>query len=351
MKLLITGGAGFIGSAFVHHTLATRADALVICFDKLTYAGNLDNLSAVADDPRYRFVRGDICDAAAVRALFASEQPDAVVHFAAESHVDRSILTPEPAIRTNFDGTFVLLEAARAAGVHRFVHVSTDEVYGSLEPPLEADEMFPLNPSSAYSASKAGSDLLALSYFRTYGVPVIVTRASNNYGPRQFPEKLIPLMIANALGDKPLPVYGDGLQVRDWLYVEDHCRALTAVLTRGRVGEIYNIGGNRALPNVEVIRRILDVTGRPTALMTRVQDRPGHDRRYALSSAKLTAETGWRPLVEFDDGLAMTVRWYREHQPWCERVTSGAYREYYDRNYDHRIDALRSVRATAALPL
>jgi dTDP-glucose 4,6-dehydratase len=351
MKLLITGGAGFIGSAFVHHVLETRADALVVCFDALTYAGNLDNLSDIANDPRFRFVRGDICDADAVRALFAFEQPDAVVHFAAESHVDRSILTPEPAIRTNFNGTFVLLEAARTSGVRRFVHVSTDEVYGSLEPPLEADEMFPLNPSSAYSASKAGSDLLALSYYRTYGLPIIVTRASNNYGPRQFPEKLIPLMISNALADKPLPVYGDGLQVRDWLYVEDHCRALRAVLERGRIGEIYNIGGNRALPNVEVIRRILDVTGRPTSLMTRVQDRPGHDRRYALSSQKLTTETGWRPLVEFDDGLQMTVRWYRENRPWCERVTSGAYREYYDRNYGHRGDALRGVRSAAALPL
>jgi dTDP-glucose 4,6-dehydratase len=281
--------------------------------------------------------------------VFAAEAPDAVVHFAAESHVDRSILTPEPAIRTNFNGTFVLLEAARACGIRRFIHVSTDEVYGSLEPPLEADEMFPLNPSSAYSASKAGSDLLALSYFRTYGLPVIVTRASNNYGPRQFPEKLIPLMISNALADKPLPVYGDGMQVRDWLYVEDHCRALSALLDRGRLGEIYNIGGNRALPNVEVIRRILHVTGRPTSLMTCVQDRPGHDRRYALSSEKLTAETGWRPLVEFDNGLEQTVRWYRENGAWCERVTSGAYRDYYEQNYAHRGDALRSVRTGAAL--
>jgi dTDP-glucose 4,6-dehydratase len=351
MKILVTGGAGFIGSAFVHHVLATREDALIVCYDALTYAGNLDNLADVADDPRYRFVRGDICDAAAVRAVFTSEQPDAVVHFAAESHVDRSILTPEPAIHTNFHGTFVLLESARAIGVRRFVHVSTDEVYGSLDAPLEADEMFPLNPSSAYSASKAGSDLLALAYSRTYGLPVIVTRASNNYGPRQFPEKLIPLMIANALADQPLPVYGDGQQVRDWLYVEDHCRALLAVLDRGRTGEIYNIGGNRALPNIEVIRRILDVTGRPASLMTRVQDRPGHDRRYALSSQKLTAETGWTPTVAFDDGLALTVRWYRENDAWRERVTSGAYREYYDLNYGQRGDALRSVRSAAALPL
>jgi dTDP-glucose 4,6-dehydratase len=296
-------------------------------------------------------VCGDICDPEAVRAVFAFEQPDAVVHFAAESHVDRSILTPEPAIRTNFQGTFVLLEAARATGVHRFIHVSTDEVYGSLEPPLEADEMFPLNPSSAYSASKAGSDLLALAYFRTYGLPVIVTRASNNYGPRQFPEKLIPLMIANALADKPLPVYGDGLQVRDWLFVEDHCRALASVLDHGRLGEIYNISGNRSLPNIEVVRRILDITDRPASLMTRVQDRPGHDRRYALSSQKLTAQTGWRPAVEFDDGLQATVRWYRENGVWCDRVTSGAYREYYDLNYGHRDDALRTVRSAAALPL
>jgi dTDP-glucose 4,6-dehydratase len=349
MKLLITGGAGFIGSAYVRHVLATRKDALVVNLDKLTYAGNLDNLADLAGDPRYRFVHGDICDAAVVQALFDAERPDAVVHFAAESHVDRSIFAPDAAVQTNFIGTFVLLEAARAIGVHRFIHISTDEVYGSLEPPLEADEMFPLNPSSAYSSSKAGSDLLALAYFKTYGVPVIVTRASNNYGPRQFPEKLIPLMIANSLRDLPLPVYGDGAQVRDWLYVDDHCRAISAVLDRGRVGEIYNIGGNRALPNIEVIRRILAVTARPETLMQRVQDRPGHDRRYALSSEKLMRETNWAPIVEFDDGLEMTVRWYCENDAWTERVNSGAYREYYAHNYHRRGDALRRTRPAAAI--
>jgi len=351
MKLLVTGGAGFIGSAFVERALATRADLVVINVDKLTYAGNLENLEEVAGDPRYRFVRADICDADVMQALFAVERPDAVVHFAAESHVDRSILSPEPSIRTTFSGTFVLLEAARAVGVRRFIHVSTDEVYGSLEAPLEADEMFPLNPSSAYSASKAGSDLLALAYFKTYNVPVIVTRGSNNYGPRQFPEKLIPLMISNALSDLPLPVYGDGGQVRDWLYVDDHCRAILAALERGRVGEIYNVGGNRALPNLEVVRRILEVTGRPSSLIKFVQDRPGHDRRYALSNQKLTQETGWRPTVDFDDGLPLTVRWYRENGKWCERVKSGAYREYYENNYGRRADALRRMRAAGALPM
>jgi dTDP-glucose 4,6-dehydratase len=350
MKFLVTGGAGFIGSAFVRHVLATRADALIVNLDKLTYAGNLDNLADVAGDPRYRFVRGDVCDAAFVRALFDMERPDAIVHFAAESHVDRSILAPAAFVQTNFFGTFVLLEAARAVGVRRFVHISTDEVYGSLEPPLEADEMFPLNPSSAYSSSKAGSDLLALAYFKTYGVPVIVTRASNNYGPRQFPEKLVPLMIANSLRDLPLPVYGDGLQERDWLYVDDHCRAISAVLERGRVGEIYNVGGNRALPNIEVIRRILAVTERPDTLLRRVQDRPGHDRRYALSSEKVMRETGWSPIVDFDDGLQMTVRWYCENNAWTERVNSGAYREYYTDNYDRRGDALRRTRSAPALP-
>jgi dTDP-glucose 4,6-dehydratase len=351
MKLLVTGGAGFIGSAFIRQALATRADIRIVNLDKLTYAGNLENLASVADDSRYRFAQGDICDVPWVQALFAAERPDAVVHFAAESHVDRSILSPEAAVRTNFHGTFVLLEAARMIGVDRFIQISTDEVYGSLEAPLEADEMFPLSPSSAYSSSKAGADLLALSYFKTYGLPVIVTRASNNYGPHQFPEKLMPLMISNALQDLPLPVYGDGAQVRDWLYVEDHCRAIFAVLARGRVGEIYNVGGNRALPNVEVIHRILQVIGRSSSLVQRVQDRPGHDRRYALSSQKLTAETGWRPRVDFDDGLLLTVAWYRENQRWSEHVRSGAYRNYYASNYDHRSEVLRRMRAASALEM
>jgi dTDP-glucose 4,6-dehydratase len=336
MKLLITGGAGFIGSAFVRFCLATDSEARVINLDKLTYAGNLENLESVAADRRYRFVEGDICDEARVASLLAEEKPEAIVHFAAESHVDRSILSPEPVIQTNLRGTFTLLEAARRQGIGRFVHVSTDEVYGSLAEPLEATEKFPLNASSPYSASKAGSDLLARSYFITYKLPVVITRASNNYGPYQFPEKLIPLMIANAFEDRPLPVYGDGMQRRDWLYVEDHCRGILAVLRRGQDGEIYNIGGNRSLANLEVVRRILKLTGKPESLIRYVADRPGHDRRYALSSEKLMRETGWHPEVEFEAGLAATVQWYRDNQGWVERVRSGDYRTYYERNYGGR---------------
>jgi dTDP-glucose 4,6-dehydratase len=348
MKILVTGGAGFIGSAFVRFALGHLDVTRLVNIDKLTYAGNLANLRSVAGDARYRFVHADICDAAAVTTLFAEERPDVVVHFAAESHVDRSILGPEPFFETNARGTFVLLEAARRAGVDRFVHVSTDEVYGSLEAPLEADETFPLNASSVYSASKAASDLLALSYFRTYGLPVIVTRASNNYGPHQFPEKLIPLMICNAMANLPLPVYGDGGQVRDWLYVDDHCRAIHAVIERGRPGEIYNVGGTYARPNREIIQRILAVTNRPASLMTRVADRPGHDRRYALSSRKLSSETGWAPQVPFDEGLVRTMNWYRDNPEWVERVRSGAYRAFYAQNYDARNDALEQARAATA---
>jgi dTDP-glucose 4,6-dehydratase len=336
MNLLVTGGAGFIGSAFVRLALAAGSPHRVTNLDKLTYAGNLENLEAVAGDARYRFVHGDIGDAGLVESLVGEERPDAIVHFAAESHVDRSILSPAAAVDTNVRGTFTLLEAARKLGVGRFVHVSTDEVYGSLDAPLEADETYPLNPSSPYSASKAGSDLLARSYFVTYKLPVVITRASNNYGPYQFPEKLIPLMIAHALEDRPLPVYGDGQQVRDWLYVDDHCRGILAVLERGRDGEIYNIGGNRSLVNLEVVRKILAATGKPESLIRYVTDRPGHDRRYALSSGKIGRETSWRPAVEFEAGLARTVEWYRAHAGWVERVRSGEYRAYYERNYSHR---------------
>src|SRR5258706_9064066 len=278
MKLLVTGGAGFIGSAFVRLSLAD-ASTQIVNLDKLTYAGNLANLEAIAENPRYRFAHGDICDAALVNTLLVEEKPDSIVHFAAESHVDRSILSAAPAFETNLRGTFTLLEAARAQGIGRFVHVSTDEVYGSLAAPLEADEDFPLYPSSPYSASKAGSDLLARSYFVTYKLPVLVTRASNNYGPYHFPEKLIPLMISNALEARPLPVYGDGMQIRDWLYVDDHCRGILAVLEKGRDGEIYNIGGNCSLPNITVVRKILAATGMPESLIKYVGDRPGHDRR------------------------------------------------------------------------
>ncbi|HWQ53041.1 MAG TPA: dTDP-glucose 4,6-dehydratase [Bryobacteraceae bacterium] len=336
MKLLVTGGAGFIGSAFVRMALA--AGDAVVNLDKLTYAGNLENLEQVAAEPRYRFVHGDICDAGLVEGLLAEERPDAIVHFAAESHVDRSIFSPAPVFETNLRGTFTLLEAARVRKLPRFVHVSTDEVYGSLEPPLEADETYPLNASSPYSASKAGSDLLARSYFTTYRMPVLITRASNNYGPFQFPEKLIPLMISNALEGKRLPVYGDGMQVRDWLFVEDHCRGIRAVLEKGREGEIYNIGGNRSLPNLDVVRQILAAAGAPESLIAYVEDRPGHDRRYALSSAKLMRETGWSPAVRFEEGLPLTVEWYRAHREWVERVRSGEYQAYYERNYGNRLE-------------
>jgi dTDP-glucose 4,6-dehydratase len=331
MKLLVTGGAGFIGSAFVR--MLVPAGHRVVNLDKLTYAGNLDNLEPVADSPGYRFVRGDINDPELLDNLIEDERPDAIVHFAAESHVDRSILSPAASFETNLRGTFTLLEAVRKHKVPRYVHVSTDEVYGSLDEPLEADESYPLKPSSPYSASKAGSDLLALSYFTTFKCPVVVTRASNNYGPYQFPEKLIPLMISNALDDRALPIYGDGMQVRDWLYVDDHCRAILAVLSGGREGEIYNIGGSRALPNREVVKLILEATGKPHSLMTTVTDRPGHDRRYALSSEKLERETGWGPRVQFEKGLQSTVDWYRENRDWVNRVKTGEYQEYYTANY------------------
>lgn len=333
MKILVTGGAGFIGSAFVRLLIA-ETDYRVVNLDKLTYAGNLENLAEVEGNPRYEFVHGDICDAAVVEASLRGA--DAIVHFAAESHVDRSILSPEPVIQTNFRGTFTLLDAARRLSTGRFVHVSTDEVYGSLEPPADATEEYPLNPSSPYSASKAGSDLLARSYYVTYKLPVSITRASNNYGPYQFPEKLIPLMISNALEDRPLPVYGDGMQIRDWLYVDDHCRGILAVLRQGRAGEIYNIGGNRSLPNLAVVRKVLAATGRSESLIQYVTDRPGHDRRYALSSEKLMRETGWSPRMDFETGLARTIAWYRENSAWVARVRSGAYREYYEKNYGGR---------------
>ncbi len=332
---LVTGGAGFIGSAFVRLAVSSGW-ARVVNLDKLTYAGNLENLLPVSSDANYRFVHGDICDAALVNELVAEVRPDAIVHFAAESHVDRSILTPAPVFETNLRGTFTLLEAARLNQTPRFLHVSTDEVYGSIDPPHEADEQYPLRASSPYSASKAGSDLLALSYFITYKVPVTVTRASNNYGPYQFPEKLIPLMISNALADQPLPIYGDGMQVRDWLNVDDHCRAILAALDHGRPGEVYNIGGSRSLANVEVVKTMLALLGKPESLMVTVKDRPGHDRRYALSSGKLMRETGWQAQVPFEEGLRATIDWYRSNPGWISRVKSGEYQSYYERNYAGR---------------
>jgi len=335
MNILVTGGAGFIGSAFIR-MLAAETDWRVVNLDKLTYAGNLENLAGIAEGSRYRFVQGDICHEPLVLDLVAEEKPDAIVHFAAESHVDRSILSPQPVVRTNLNGTFVLLEAALRSRTPRFVHVSTDEVYGSLEAPREATEEYPLNPSSPYSAAKAGSDLLARSYFVTFKLPVLITRASNNYGPYQFPEKLIPLMIANAIEEKPLPVYGDGLQVRDWLHVEDHCRGILAVLEQGREGEIYNIGGSRSLPNLEVVRRVLQLIGKTETLIQYVTDRPGHDRRYALSSHKIMREMGWRPQIDFESGLARTIAWYLANAAWVAHVRSGEYLTYYERNYGAR---------------
>jgi dTDP-glucose 4,6-dehydratase len=336
MKLIVTGGAGFIGSSFVRMALRENWAEKVINVDKLTYAGNPENLAPVAHHRGYRFVQADICDGPAMQSLFETEAPDAVIHFAAESHVDRSIHSPAPVIHTNFNGTFALLEAARRIKLARFVHISTDEVYGSIEPPHDADEDYPLRASSPYSASKAGSDLLALSYFTTYKLNVSVTRASNNYGPYQFPEKLIPLMISNAFEGKPLPVYGDGQQIRDWLYVEDHCRAVKTVLESGEAGEIYNIGGNCSLPNLEVVRCILKATGKPESLINYVADRPGHDRRYALTNEKLTRHTGWEPQMDFDRGLATTVEWYRTNKEWISRVKSGEYRKFYELNYAGR---------------
>ena len=332
-KLLVTGGAGFIGSAFVRMTVGS---AQVVNLDKLTYAGNLENLLPVAENPGYRFVHGDICDAKLVNDLVAEVQPDAIVHFAAESHVDRSILSPAPVFETNLRGTFTMLEAARLNKTPRFLHVSTDEVYGSIDAPHEADEHYPLRASSPYSASKAGADLLALSYFITYKLGVTVTRASNNYGPYQFPEKLIPLMISNAIADQSLPIYGDGMQVRDWLYVDDHCRAILAAIDRGRPGEVYNIGGSRSLANVEVVKMMLALLGKPESLMVTVKDRPGHDRRYALSSEKLMRETGWEAQMPFEQGLEATIDWYKTNAEWIARVKSGEYQTYYEKNYAAR---------------
>ncbi|MBI5280727.1 MAG: dTDP-glucose 4,6-dehydratase [Candidatus Solibacter usitatus] len=336
MRVLVTGGAGFIGSAFVRLLLSEDRATRLVNLDKLTYAGNLENLKPVEADARHRFVEGDIGDTQLVLELLREEKPEAIVHFAAESHVDRSILGPAAFVETNVKGTFSLLEAARAVALPRFLHVSTDEVYGSIEAPHDADEGYPLRASSPYSASKAASDLLALSYWTTFKLPVMVTRASNNYGPYQFPEKLIPLMISNALEGKPLPIYGDGMQVRDWLYVDDHCRAILAVLKRGAPGEIYNVGGSRALPNREVVEKILDAVGQPHSLMTPVADRPGHDRRYAITTEKLERTTGWRARMPFEEGLAQTIAWYRNNPEWVARVRSGEYQRYYASNYGKR---------------
>ncbi|HLP16935.1 MAG TPA: dTDP-glucose 4,6-dehydratase [Bacteroidota bacterium] len=338
-NVLVTGGAGFIGSNFVRHMLDTHPDYLIVNFDALTYAGNLENLTEIENDPRYCFVRGDIRDRAGVERVFTERGIDAVVHFAAESHVDRSITGPSIFIDTNIVGTNVLLETARKANVERFLHVSTDEVYGSLGETGLFTETTPLHPNSPYSASKASSDLLVLAYQHTFGFPGIVTRCSNNYGPYQFPEKLIPLMIANALADKPLPVYGTGMNVRDWLYVGDHCAALDRVLHKGTPGEVYNIGGNNEKPNIEIVKLILDVLGKPESLITYVKDRPGHDLRYAIDASKIERELGWTPAYTFEIGMRATIEWYLQNRKWWERILSGDYQKYFETMYAERLTA------------
>ncbi len=337
MKILVTGGAGFIGSNFVRHVLKQHPDVDVVNFDWLTYAGNLENLADVERDPRYAFVRGDIAKVEDVRGVFEKHRFDAVVNFAAESHVDRSLhLGAERFVLTNVLGTQVLLDAAREYGVARYVQVSTDEVYGSLGPGGRFTEETPLAPNNPYSATKAGADFLVRAAHHSHGMDIVITRCSNNFGPYQFPEKLIPLMIANAMEDKPLPVYGDGLHVRDWIYVLDHCAAIDLVLRKGRSGEVYNIGGEYDVPNIEVVKKILAVLGKPESLIQFVKDRPGHDRRYAMATGKIRGELGWKPAHTFDEALRETIAWYREHGDWLKRVRSGEYAKYYERMYSNR---------------
>lgn len=339
MTIIVTGGAGFIGSNFVFYMLRAHPDYKIICLDKLTYAGNLSTLAPVLEQDNFRFVRGDICDRAAVDKLFEEERPDMVVNFAAESHVDRSIENPGIFLETNIMGTAVLMDACRKYGIKRYHQVSTDEVYGDL--PLDRPDLFfteetPLHTSSPYSSSKAGADLLVMAYHRTYGLPVTISRCSNNYGPYHFPEKLIPLMIANALADKPLPVYGAGLNVRDWLYVEDHCRAIDLIIHKGRAGEVYNVGGHNEKQNIEIVKIICRELGKPESLITYVTDRKGHDMRYAIDPAKIHRELGWLPETRFEDGIKKTIRWYLDNKKWWQDIISGEYQAYYDRMYSHR---------------
>jgi dTDP-glucose 4,6-dehydratase len=341
MKILVTGGAGFIGSNFIRYVLGLGKEYSVVNYDSLTYAGNLANLDSVAANTGYRFTKGDICDPAAVAAAMSG--CDAVVHFAAESHVDRSIYEPAASIETNIKGTFILLQVARQLKIGRFVHISTDEVYGDMYPGAFADENSPLKPSSPYSSSKAGSDLLVLSYVRTYGFPALITRSSNNYGPYQFPEKFLPLMITNGLNDKSLPIYGDGKQERDWLHVEDNCRGVLAVLERGRIGEVYNLGGIDIEENLSIAQRLLRTMGKPETLLSYVQDRPGHDRRYALKCEKAMTELDWKPAISLEQGLSQTIDWYRENSDWLAGVRGGEYRTYYEKYYDKRDSSLHGL--------
>ncbi len=331
--ILVTGGMGFIGSNFVRHLLAAHPAIRVVNLDKLTYAGNLRNLTDCAGNARHVFVRGDICDEKTVAEVLRAQGVETIVHFAAETHVDRSILEADDFIRTNVQGTRILLDAARKAGIRCFLHISTDEVYGSLGRSGAFTEDSPLLPNSPYAASKAGADTLARAYHRTYGLPVIITRTCNNYGPYQFPEKFIPLMIVNALRGEPLPIYGDGLYVREWLHVEDHCRALGRILAAGEIGEVYNIGSTEERANLDVAREILALTGRSESLLRHVKDRPGHDRRYALDSTKVRRQLDWAPTIPFRDGLHQTVEWFRTQPAWWQEILSGDYRTYYQRQY------------------
>ncbi|MFP4642334.1 MAG: dTDP-glucose 4,6-dehydratase [Chloroflexota bacterium] len=335
MRLLVTGGAGFIGSNFVHYVLREHPDWEVVNLDNLTYAGNLDNLKDIESNDQYRFVKGDITDREAVDSLFR-EGFDTVVNFAAESHVDRSIMDSSPFLKTNVEGTQVMLEAAKAYGISLFVQVSTDEVYGSAEDGVSFDETALLAPSSPYSASKAAADLMCGAYWKTHNLPVVITRCSNNYGPFQFPEKLIPLVISNALEGKEIPVYGDGLNVRDWIYVEDHCRALDTVMQKGKPGGIYNIAADNERTNLQIVEAILHAVGKPRSLMTFVKDRPGHDRRYALDIEKIKHQLGWKPATAFEEGIRKTIEWYTQNETWWRRIKSGEYAKYYERLYSQR---------------
>lgn len=336
MKLLVTGGAGFIGSNFVMYMLQQHPDYQIINLDALTYAGNLENLKSIEQNPNHTFVKADITDAQAIDQLM-QQGIDVVVNFAAESHVDRSILEPEVFVKTNVLGTQVLLDAAKKYGVTKFVQVSTDEVYGSLGETGLFTEETPLQPNSPYSASKAGGDLLVRAYHETFGLPVNITRCSNNYGPYQFPEKLIPLMISRALNDQQLPVYGDGLNIRDWLYVEDHCSAIDLVIHNGKLGEVYNIGGNNERTNVHIVKTILAELGKPESLISYVEDRPGHDRRYGIDPTKTMNELGWKPKHNFETGIKETIQWYLANKEWWTRIQSGDYQAYYQQQYASRL--------------
>lgn len=339
MTIIVTGGAGFIGSNFVFHMLQAHPDYRIVCLDKLTYAGNLSTLEPVLQQDNFRFVKADICDRQALDELFQEEKPDIVVNFAAESHVDRSIENPGIFLETNIMGTAVLMDACRKYGIQRYHQVSTDEVYGDL--PLDRPDLFfteetPLHTSSPYSSSKASADLLVMAYYRTYGLPVTISRCSNNYGPYHFPEKLIPLMIANALADKPLPVYGNGENVRDWLYVEDHCRAIDLIVHAGKVGEVYNVGGHNEKRNIDIVRIICQELGKPESLIVHVEDRKGHDHRYAIDPAKIHRELGWLPETKFEDGIKKTIKWYLEHKKWWQDIINGEYQEYYAKMYGNK---------------